>query len=216
MPIELPTVDTLDFDALSVRCETLLAQSAGWSPARRDGTIRVSRGRLPQYPWTLYRIDMTTAATATAYARFIADDGLDHLGEWNREFVRGEVLSTLWDRADDTAWLLRVHYATPPVLANREYIYALRRTQSGPESYLITYHSVASDLPVEPGFGRATLVDTVHTCHTDADTGLTTVAHVLSGDLRGSIPLWVQNTFFAGGIVAANLRDGQAQRRLLG
>jgi hypothetical protein len=216
MPVELPTVEQLDVAALTARCEALLASTSGWKTAASHDDIRVSAGMIDAYPWKLYRIDMTTSATPAEYASFIADDGFEHLGDWNREFVRGETLDTLWDKEGDTAWLLRVYYATPAILANREYVYVLRRQERAPGHFLITYHSVSTELPVEPGYVRATLVDTVHDCRPDASTGRTTIRHILSGDLGGNIPLWVQNNVFAGGIISANLRDGQAQRRLLG
>lgn len=215
MPVEIPALQDLDFAALTERCEALLQDTTGFQTGAQDGDIRVSAGTTAAYPWKLYRIDMTTDASSDAFATFIADDGFEHLGRWNSEFVRGEVLETLWSKPGDRCWLLRVRYRTPFILANREYVYALRRQRRGPDHFVITYHSVLSSLPVDKGYVRGTLVDTVHDCRPEPGTGRTIVRHILSGDLGGSIPLWVQNHVFAGGIVAANRRDAVAQKSLL-
>lgn len=208
------TLEELRPEALSERVRADLERSANWPVVAEDAGIRVSWGFLPDLPCRAYRTDLELPAPPDAVARLLADEMFERLGDWNREFVRGEIVDVLEANAGRRAWLMRALYRTPPPLGNREYLYYLAREDASDGSALISYRSVDADVPVEAGYVRGTLFPTVHHCAPVS--GGTRLRHILANDIGGRIPQWVQNHVFARGFVAANLRDAQRQRALFG
>jgi hypothetical protein len=212
MSVQVPRLAEIDGDALEAQALAALDASATW-PARASGEgYRISTGFLPGQPWRVYRSDATFASSPDAVATLLADQMIERLGDWNQEFRAGRVVTTLSDVPGDRRWLVQVHYATPSPLADREYLYWLRRHDT-PAGIVITYQSVNEPEPIPTGAVRALLMGTVHRCVPDGSG--TRLEHLLINDLGGRIPLWVQNHVFAGGIVTAQVRDAVAQRRLL-
>lgn len=209
-----PVLDALDRDALRAACRAHLERAAGWAPKKSEPGIVVSSGMLEGPPCRAYRTELHVDASPERVVRFIADDMFEELPGWNREFVDGEILRVIDESDDRKAWLMRVFYATPAPLANREYLYLLERHREPEGAVLISYQSVDHPAPLRDGYVRGLLEQTVHRVSRRAD-GTTRLEHVLSGDIRGRFSPWIQSHLLAGGFVAANLRDARAQQRLL-
>ena len=211
-PWSLPTAAGVDHRALIAHCKEDLQTSAVWRPATKDG-VALSSGFLPGIPCRAYRSDIELAGSLEDVVRFIADDMVERLPDWNREFVDGHIVGTLRDDPQIRAWLVHVFYATPPPLANREYLYYLARQRISEDEVLIVYQSVAEPIDVRPGYVRGVLSRTVHRClRVDADR--TKVEHILSNDIAGWISQRIQSHVLSGGFMAANRRDAVNQMRI--
>jgi hypothetical protein len=210
---QLPTwsTDSIPWDLLLQEAKYRLRTSDAWVPTARRSQ-NVTSGWIDHCPVRIYRADLDVGRSAADVAHWLADDMFVHLGKWNREYLHGEIMRCLWNEPDDRAWLMRVIYHTPPPLADREYVYALRRVDDD-DGHWILYQSVSDGPPVPAGCERGILSGTVH--HVQPAQGGCHVRHLLITDLGGSLPLWVQNHVFAPGVVAANRRDLAAQARLL-
>ena len=206
----------LDVEALERALLEDIDLSRTWPiKADRDGA-RVAVGRLPGLPCKAYRSEVELAAPIDDVASFIADDIVVRLPEWNREFHEGQVVDVVEDSDVRKAWLVHIFYRTPAILKDREYLHYLSRRALDEDRVLIAYHSVDDEeIPVRDGFVRGVLYRTVHLL-TRIGPQRTQVEHILANDVRGRIPLWVQNHVFARGFVAANLRDSIRQGRIFG
>lgn len=206
-----PDLATLDPDAVEARALEWLEAAASWQTTDGPAGCKVSSGFPAGTTGRAYRTDVHLPATSDAVATMLADDMVQRLPEWNREFRFGETLAQLRAEPNDRIWLVRVVYATPWPLADREYVYWLRRHDRA-EHTVITYQSVAHAPPPPRGTVRATLSGTVHRV-TPLPSG-SRLEHLLAGDLGGSLPTWVQDHVFASGIVRAQIRDALAQRQM--
>lgn len=205
----------LDFDAVERRAASLLARTRTLAPRREAPGVRVAT-TLDDAGRRLYRSDVDLPAPVAEVARLIADDMVERLGDWNQEFVAGEVRRTLPAVAPEArAWLVRVEYATPAPLANREYVYGLRRRDDADGSVWIVYQSVDDGSDVGQGCVRARLDATVHRVVSTGPSSCR-LEHVLANDLGGAFPGWVQRRLLTGALLDANLRDAVAQRVLFG
>lgn len=202
------------FDAVEAQAIADLSAAAAWPVARQRPGVEVRSGIVPHAGMRGYVSRVALASPPARVATYLADTMVETLPEWNREFQRGEVRQTLWRRPNDTAWLMQVEYATPAPLANREYVYGLRRRDLPTGEVRITYVSVDDGLPVARGCVRATLTGTFHRALPSAFG--TTLDHLLLGELGGALPRWVQNRLLTGPILDANARDSVAQQRVLG
>jgi len=209
---QLPRLVDIDPQALRERLEGDLELSARWPASREAPGVRVSSGWLPERPVRAYRSDVVLEGSLQEVVRFLADDQIARLGDWNREFRHGEI-SPLSDSPRHRSWLARVSYATPPIMRNREYLYYLSAEHVRDDQVLIAYWSVEDDRAPWPGHHRAILYPTVHRC-TRVEADRTRVEHILVNDLGGAVPVGVQNHLFRGAFLTANLRDSQAQQRL--
>ncbi|MFO8071428.1 MAG: START domain-containing protein [Polyangia bacterium] len=209
---KLPRIADIDPRSLRKRLESDLALSAAWPASREASGVRVSSGWLPKRPVKAYRSDVLLDGSLEDVVRFLADDQVARLGEWNSEFSRGE-MPVLSDSLRHRSWLARVSYSTPPIMKDREYLYYLSAEQVRDDEVLIAYWSVEDDRAPWPGHHRAVLYPTVHRC-TRVGAERTRVEHILVNDLCGAIPVTVQNRLFRGKFLAANLRDSLAQQRL--
>ncbi|MEM9697042.1 MAG: START domain-containing protein [Myxococcota bacterium] len=207
-----PSLAQLDVDRLFASTHAHLHTSRGWPIRAERDDVTVRSGFLPGLPWRAYRTDLELRATVEQVTRFVADEMFEWLGRWNREFIAGTVHRVLEDRPDRKSWFMQVWYRTPPVMKNRDYLYFLGRRRDADGAVTIAYQSVNE--PCESPFGvRGLLHETVHRVVPIAGDRVR-LEHVLSGDVRGAIPLRLQNTLLSSGFVAANLRDGLAQKEL--
>jgi hypothetical protein len=204
----------IDDDALAADLGALLDDQARFRKLTDEDGIAVSVGRTPGCPCKAYKSVVDLAGPLDAVVRLIADDMIERLGDWNVQYEDGEIVRVLEDTKERKAWLMRVFYATPPILAHREYLYYLARRRLADGRVLVAYCSVddPTSAPRE-GYVRAVLHPTVHRCTAIAP-GVTRLEHVLATDLGGSIPVWVQNHVFAGRLAAAMAADTRSQRRL--
>lgn len=192
--------------------DALLA-SAAWRPRISEPGIRISTGMLPHVPLRGYRSDVEFPALAQDLVLLIADQMVERLGDWNQEFVEGKRLATLGEQPGCIDWLFHVWYRTPAPLANREYLYAVRKRTVSATETCITYQSVDdATVPVRRGYVRGQLLSTVHRV-TTTPMGCR-VEHVLATDIGGLFPRWVQNHVLTGSLLQANLRDARRQRDL--
>jgi hypothetical protein len=198
-------------DALEQTAINALAESGGWPPGKSGPGWQIRTGYLRSVPMRVYRGDIDLPASPAAVATLLADQMVERLGEWNKEFRDGQVVRVLRNGPTDRAWLVQVRYATPMPLADREYLYWLRR-HDRPDGIVITYQSVDEPVPVPKGAVRAILAGTVHRC-VATPTG-TRLEHLLIGDLGGLLPRWVQNEVLRGGVFTAQIRDALALRKL--
>jgi hypothetical protein len=209
-----PELTRARFDLVETQALADLDAARRWPVARRRPGVEVRSGIVDHAGMRAYASRVALAATPDRVATYIADTMIDTLPEWNREFRRGELRRTLWSEPGDTAWLMQVEYATPPPLANREYVYGLRRRDLATGEVRIVYVSVDDGAAVPRGCVRATLTGTVHRVLPTAYG--TCLEHLLLGDLGGAMPRWVQNHVLTGPILDANARDSVAQQRALG
>lgn len=214
--MSLPQPDALDWAAIAAQARDDLQASEAW-PVRVRRDVEVSSGFLPRRDVRVHRSVVHLAAPPDAVARLIADEMMERLGDWNREFAGGEVLSEERAGPGDTRWLMRVRYETPPVLAHREYVYGLRRHDvdgvgAAARDVWITYQSVVSSEPPPRAYVRGALLGTVHRCVTAE--GGTRLEHLLATSLGGRLPVALVNTLFARGLEDALVRDACAQRAL--
>ena len=190
-----------------------LRASAAWRPRISEPGIRISTGMLPHVPLRGYRSDVEFHAPAHALVTLIADQMVERLGDWNEEFVEGKRLTALSEQPGCIDWLFHVWYRTPGPLANREYLYIVRKRTVSETETCITYQSVVdATVPVRQGYVRGQLLSTVHRVLA-TPTGCR-VEHVLATDIGGMFPRWVQNHLLTGSLLQANLRDARRQRDL--
>jgi len=205
---------SIDGDRLMNDVSTLLDDTARWRPVMHEDGIAVFAGRVPGCPCLAYKSVVDLPASIDAVVRLIADEMFERLGDWNRQYVGGDVLRVLEEGPGRKAWLMRVFYATAPGLAGREYLYYLARRALPDGRVVIPYLSV-DDPSLKPreGFVRGALHPTVHRCTAIAP-GVTRLEHVLATDLGGSFPPWVQSRLLAGSLAKATAADARSQRRL--
>jgi hypothetical protein len=190
-----------------------LRVSASWRPRISEAGIRISTGMLPHVRLRGYRSDVDFPAPAQELVMLIADQMVERLGDWNEEFVEGRRLTTLSEQPGCVDWLFHVWYRTPGPLANREYLYRVRKRTVSDTETCITYQSVVDAMvPVRKGYVRGQLLSTVHRVLAAPDG--CRVEHVLATDLGGLFPRWVQNHLLTGALLQANLRDARKQRGL--
>jgi hypothetical protein len=205
----------VDGDRLVADLSRLLDDAARWRTVKDEDGITVAAGWTPGCPCRAYRSVVDLPASLDAVVRLIADEMFDRLGDWNAQYAGGEIVRELEDTAVGKAWLMRVFYATPPMLAGREYLYYLARRRLADGRVAIVYVSVddPTSAPRE-GYVRGALHPTIHRCTAIAP-GVTRLEHILATDIGGSIPPWVQSHLFAGSLAAAMAADARSQRRLL-
>ncbi len=208
----MPRATELDFDAVERAAVRMLHMTASIPARREEPGIRVATC-VDEAGRRLYRSDVAFEVPAAAVARLIADEMVERLGDWNREFVAGEVRGELPTTPDARAWLVRVEYATPWPMGNREYVYGLRRRIDEAGRVWIVYQSVDDGSAPGRGCVRACLDATVH-CVVPTGPDSCRLEHVLSNDLGGALPAWVQRHLLTSALLDANLRDCRAQRAL--
>ncbi|MCH2044499.1 MAG: START domain-containing protein [Saprospiraceae bacterium] len=203
---------SIDYNHLIQYLREALNESKQWSYAKKFSEGSIQTGRLAYCHNTVYRTDTVIQAPLAQVVRVLADESLTYLGQWNKEFIEGEVLEVLEDSPQKSVWLIKVHYKTPFFLANREYIYYFSREYISDKEVIITYHSIQSDLAVPSGFVRALLYPSVHLC-TKIDEQTTQVQHLLATDLAGNLSRY-QDSLLKGGLVTAQKRDILNQQKL--
>jgi hypothetical protein len=210
-----PPLGAVDPGALVAEANALLDDPARFAPLSDEDGVALARGRTPGCPCPAYRSVVELPAPLDAVVRLLADEMVERLGDWNAQYRGGEVLAVLEDAPVRKAWLVRVVYATPRPLADREYLYVLARQRLADGRVVLAYRSV--DDPAHPpraGLVRAVLHPTAHRCTAIAP-GATRLEHVLATDLGGALPVWLQAHVFAGGLAKALAADARAQRSLL-
>lgn len=208
---KLPTLADVDAERTEQAALRALHLSTQWPIARHGEGYEIATGFVAGFGLRAYRIDVRLPAPPEQVASIIADQAVERLGDWNREFVSGTVHRKLWSRPSDSAWCVQVRYRTPPPLADREYLYWLRRHDRA-DGIVMTYQSVDEPFPVPKGCVRAVLAGTIHRCTPTAQG--TRLEHLLVNDLGGALPQWLQNYVFAGGILAAQVRDAVSLQKL--
>lgn len=197
-----------EIEALCRAAAAAIEGSAAWPHQDGPQGIRLATGRLPQSDLRGYRSVTPLAAPPERVARLLADDALDAFPRWSREFRDGEVLA----RAA-AAWLLRVRYATPWPLADREYHYRLARRTEPDGAFLIALGSCPADATPSRGSTRAHLDPTGYRIRTTAEGG-SLLEHALFTDLGGALPRWLQSTLLVAPLLAAHRRDAMALQAL--
>lgn len=208
----MPSLAAIDATYAEQAALDALHAAASLPTVRTGDGFTIRSGFVPGTPGRVYHSVVELGARCDDVATLLADRMVERLGEWNAEFREGQVLSTLWDRPGDRAWLVRVRYATPAPMSDREYVYWLRRHDRG-DDIVITYQSVDHPDPPAPRCVRATLSRTVHRC-VSSGRG-TRLEHLLSGDLGGALLPWLQNHALVGALATAQARDATNLRRLL-
>ena len=210
----MTTAADIDHAALLSGAQRDLEASASWPVKARADHIRISSGFIDDVPCRSYRSDVDLDAPLGDVVAFIADEMIERLPDWNREFIDGRVHEVLDESATRKSWLVQVFYETPWPFDNREYLYYLAREQLSDDEVMILYRSVDDPIPVRDGFVRGVLYRTVHRCLRIGERQ-TKLEHILANDIAGLVPQAVQSYLFAGGFVAANMRDAVKQRELL-
>jgi hypothetical protein len=204
--------DTFDWSSLRDASVDELAQSQAWKVVEFGSGWSVASGFVARWPWRVWRVAVDVAAPTVAVATTLGDQSIEELPSWNREFVEGEWLVA--PRSGAPSWVaqVRVRYATPWPLSDREYRYAFRRSVEPDGSVLLQYESLP--LVGRPSLGctEARLHGTVH--RLVPTEGGTRIEHLLSGDLGGAFPLWMQSWVLRGGLAAAQARDARALHRM--
>ncbi|MFC1669949.1 START domain-containing protein [Spirochaetota bacterium] len=202
----------IDSDYLIDLAVKALGDSEKWKPNYNKEGIMVSSGYLHFSPIKAYRSEVELEGSVEDVATFIADEMVERLPDWNREFENGHVIEKLEDGGKQIAWLVRVRYKTPPPLKNREYLYYLVRRNLSDGSVVIVYNSVVDErYPESEGYVRAALYPTVHLC-VPLGEKRTFLKHILANDLCGRFSPWLQNNLLSGSLVSANVRDSKNQR----
>lgn len=206
-------LEDINYSNLSALLQSALKESQAWAKVGKpkSGTVKV--GRLSYCPRNVYRTDITIQAPIQKVVEVLADQSLEYLPQWNKEFMNGEIVKMLEESPQKAAWLVRVHYQTPFFLSNREYIYYFSREWLSKEECLIFYHSVEHESAVPKGFVRALLYPTVHRCTQKGEATL--VEHLLATDLGGKLST-KQDGLIKGGLVQAHCRDMANQVKLFG
>lgn len=205
-------VEAIDYGRLKQLLLTALAESEQWTLTKKIDAGEIRVGRLAYCPRNIYRTDAWVQAPLQQVVQVIANQSLEFLPQWNQEFINGEILETLEDHSQKSAWIIRVHYQTPFFLSNREYIYYFSKEWLTSTEVLITYHSITSDRPVPQGFVRALLHPSVHRCIALPD-GRTKIEHLLATDLGGRLSAQ-QDALLRGGLIQAHCRDLTNQQQL--
>lgn len=207
------TVADISNDRLVACNQYALQQSAAWPVAGKIEGGVVKTGRLSFCPNDVYRLEYDMDMSLDDATELIGYQHLEHLPNWNKEFMEGSVLETLpkTDRVD--AWIMRVRYATPAILDNREYVYCFSVTKISDEETIISYQSVDHYEPAPSGNTRAWLYPSVHQLL--SINGKTKVTHLLATDLRGNLGPY-QDKLLKGGLVKAQLRDIESQLKMVG
>lgn len=206
------SVDTINYEKLVSTVLNTLQVSEQWASIGKAKIGQVKVGRLAYSPRAAFRTDVVVNTSLEKVVDVLADQSLDYLPKWNKEFIQGTILETLEESPKKSAWIIQVHYKTPAILANREYIYYFSREWLSDNEVLIIYNSIQHASPIPKGFVRALLYPTVHRCIRENATS-TKIEHVLATDLKGKLSTF-QDSLLKGGLAQANYRDMESQDRL--
>ena len=205
-------VDTIYYSQLASMVLHTLQISEAWLPTGKPNIGQVKVGRLSYSPRAAFRTDVVVNTSLEKVVTVLADQSLEYLPKWNKEFIQGSIIETLEDSPKKSAWIIQVHYKTPAILANREYIYYFSREWLNENEVLIIYNSIQHSSLVPKGFVRALLYPTVHRCIRKNATS-TKIEHILATDLKGNLSAF-QDTLLKGGLAQAHCQDMENQDRL--
>ncbi|WP_052595568.1 START domain-containing protein [Aureispira sp. CCB-QB1] len=205
-------IDQINYTQLANIALNTLQVSATWATIGKPKVGQVRVGRLPYSPRSAFRTDIVVEAPLTKVVDVIADQSLKYLPQWNKEFIQGNVLKIVEESPKKMAWIIQVHYQTPPLLANREYIYYFSREWLNDKEALIIYNSIQHPSPVPKGFVRGLLYPTVHRCIYQSAHS-TKIEHILVTDLKGNLSTF-QDSLLKAGLAQAHCRDMENQNRL--
>ena len=207
-----PKISAIDPRQLKKIAQHALSCSSTWQTAGKPkyGTVKV--GNLSYLPQAVFRLDLEVEAPLEQVVHVLADESLKYLPEWNSEYMNGEILETIEETQDRSAWLIRVQYKTPFFLANREYVYYFSREWINKDEVLILYCSIDHESTPPDQFVRALLYPSIHRCLRLKD-GRTKIEHVLATDLKGKLGA-LQNTFLKGSLTKAQCSDMEKQYRM--
>ena len=208
-----PKIHTIDPQQLKKIAQHTLSLSSTWQTTGKPkyGTVKV--GNLSYLSKAVFRLDLEVDAPIEKVVKVLADESLKYLPEWNSEYMNGEILETIEETQDRSAWLIRVHYKTPFFLANREYVYYFSRESINKDEVLILYCSIDHKSNPPDLFVRALLYPSIHRC-LRLKNGRTKIEHVLATDLKGKLGT-LQNSFLKRGLIKAQCSDMEKQYRLL-
>lgn len=198
-------MEQVDYQQLKTIALDTLQISEQWPLVGKPKVGQVKVGRLNYSPRSAYRTDVVVNCPLQKVVEVIADQSLVYLPQWNKEFIRGEILETLEDGPKKSAWIIKVHYKTPAILANREYIYYFSREWLNEKEVLIIYNSIQHSSTPPKGFVRALLYPTVHHC-SSINNNATNIQHVLATDLKGNLSAF-QDSLLKGSLAQAHCRD---------
>ena len=205
-------VEALDPAATRARGRACLDAAMAWAPEAEAHGLRVMSGWLEGHSRRAWASRVHIAAPPERVAAFIADEMIERLPEWSREFADGEVVEHLDPGDARFRRVVRARYETPWPLANREYVYWLERFDDD-DGILVTYQSVTTSIEPPTGTVRATLDATAHRVRLTPDGAV--LDHVLVTDLGGSLPGWLVDHVFRGGLRKAHLRDAHTLRSVI-
>ena len=205
-------IDSINYAQLSAIALRTLQVSEQWANIAKPKVGQVKVGRLTYSPRTAFRTDVVVNTSLEKVVDVLADQSLEYLPQWNKEFMQGKILETLEDGPKKSAWIIQVHYQTPAILANREYIYYFSREWLNQDEVLIIYNSIEHSSPIPKGFVRALLYPTVHRC-IRKNANSTKIEHVLATDLKGKLSAF-QDSLLKGSLAQAHCRDMENQDRL--
>lgn len=205
-------IETINYTQLTSIALNTLRVSEKWTSIGKPKIGQVKVGRLTYSPRAAFRTDVEVNTSLEKVVDVIADKSLEYLPKWNKEFIEGKILETLEDSPKKSAWIIQVHYKTPAVLANREYIYYFSREWLNEDEVLIIYNSIQHPSPIPKGFVRALLYPTVHRCIRKGS-NQTKIEHVLATDLKGRLSIF-QDSLLKGSLAQAHCRDMENQDRL--
>lgn len=205
-------ISSINYTKLASIAQNTLQVSEQWATIGKAKIGQVKVGRLAYSPRAAFRTDVEVNTSLEKVVDVIADKSLEYLPQWNKEFMAGQILETLEDSPKKSAWIIQVHYKTPPILANREYIYYFSREWLNEDEVLIIYNSVQHSSPIPKGFVRALLYPTVHRCIRKSP-NRTKIEHVLATDLKGKLARF-QDSLLKASLAQAHCRDMENQDRL--
>lgn len=207
-----PSLSNINPEQLQNIAYDSLRISSSWSPIGNPKYGQLKSGYLSYLPQAVFRLDLTIDTDISQAVRVLADESLNYLPQWNKEFESGIVLEQLEQSDRKTSCMIRVEYQTPFFLKNREYVYYFSREWISPDEALILYYSVNHPSPVPDNCVRAILYPSVHRCLRMSN-NKTKIEHLLATDLKGKLGPW-QNTFLKGGLMQAQCHDMEQQQRL--
>ena len=203
----------IDYPKLRLVLEDALIESDSWTKEGKPPVGSIKVGRVKYCSRNSVRTDLVVNNPIRKVVDVIADNSLQFLPLWNKEFLNGEVLKEQEVSPKHKTWLIRVHYKTPFFLDNREYVYHFSREWITDDECIITYHSVEHNSSVPQGFVRALLYPSVHRCRTTGEG--TSIEHLLVTDLGGKLGK-IQDKLLKKSLVKAHCRDLSNQFRLFG
>ena len=135
----------------------------------------------------------------------------DAMQMMNKMYHSGEVLKVIYDNAaDDYFAIVRTNFTMPFIMANREFLHALKVVRINKSTVLIIYHSVAdASFPeVKKGFLRCPTYLSGQRISI-LPNGKTQVEHMMVYAMLGNISKNVQNTLFKNGHINSYLSEWQ-------